>query len=392
MSKSYDMYGLSVNEHGNCKTTPAHALSFDDTTRIKKFIEEYANKNALPLPGRLPNCPKQTVLLLPCEKNVTDIYDLYMKSAKEANYRVVSLKTFRNKWNSLCPHIAVATPATDLCVKCQKFMGKLKTNAHLSDEERHNVLSDYTCHVQKANRQRQLFKNQVLCSKAVCSTTDVTEGAEPCSLDATLHYSWDFAQCVHYPHHAMQVGPIYFATPRKCHVFGMCAEGTGIQRFYMIDESEMPGKGGDCVTSLVHHYFSHFGAGEKHAEIHFDNAVGQNKNNTILGYCMWRVLTGLHESVSLSMMLPGHTNLSKYYHFRCTADEPGVLICREFCDSEEVRFNLLKARPEAGCLPTVKVIPPLDHLRQWYLYEKIAPFFINEVARDIVCPKPSIPK
>jgi len=53
-------------------------------------------------------------------------------------------------------------------------------------------------------------------------------GAEPCSLDATLHYSWDFAQCVHYPHHAMQVGPIYFATPRKCHVFGMCSEGTGM--------------------------------------------------------------------------------------------------------------------------------------------------------------------
>ena len=85
-------------------------------------------------------------------------------------------------------------------------------------------------------------------------------------------------------------------------------------------------------------------------------------------------------------------NITKYYHFRCTADEPGVLICREFCDSEEVRFNLLKARPEAGCLPTVKFIPPLDHLRQWYLYEKIAPFFINEVARDIVCPKPSISK
>ncbi len=39
------------------------------------------------------------------------------------------------------------------------------------------------------------------------------------------------------------------------------------QTFYMIDESEMPGKGGDCVTSLVHHYFSHFGAGEKNAEV-----------------------------------------------------------------------------------------------------------------------------
>ncbi|KAH3716291.1 hypothetical protein DPMN_059009 [Dreissena polymorpha] len=71
-----------------------------------------------------------------------------------------------------------------------------------------------------------------------------TLGAEPCSLDATLHYSWDFAQCEHYPHHAMQVGPICFATPRKRHVFGMCAVGTGSfhpiftklsQKFYLDD-------------------------------------------------------------------------------------------------------------------------------------------------------------
>ncbi|KAH3836734.1 hypothetical protein DPMN_110109 [Dreissena polymorpha] len=61
-------------------------------------------------------------------------------------------------------------------------------------------------------------------------------------------------------------------------------------------------------------------------------------------------------------------------------------------NSQEIRFNRLKARPETGCLPTVKVIPPLDPKRQWYLYDNIAPFFINEVVRDIVCLKPSTPK
>ncbi|KAH3782393.1 hypothetical protein DPMN_160308 [Dreissena polymorpha] len=44
-------------------------------------------------------------------------------------------------------------------------------------------------------------------------------------------------------------------------------------------------------------------------------------------------------------------NITKYYHFRCTSDEPGVLICSEFSDSQEIRFNLLKARSEKGCLP-----------------------------------------
>ncbi|KAH3875019.1 hypothetical protein DPMN_038278 [Dreissena polymorpha] len=66
---------------------------------------------------------------------------------------------------------------------------------------------------------RSLLNNPFKMSKA-------NKGAEPCSLDATLHYSWYFAQSVQYPHHAMQVGPIFFATQRKCHVFGMCAEGT----------------------------------------------------------------------------------------------------------------------------------------------------------------------
>jgi hypothetical protein len=46
-------------------------------------------------------------------------------------------------------------------------------------------------------------------------------------VQTTLHYSWDYAQQVHFPHHAQQVGPIYFKTPRKCNVFGLCSEGSG---------------------------------------------------------------------------------------------------------------------------------------------------------------------
>ena len=39
-----------------------------------------------------------------------------------------------------------------------------------------------------------------------------------------VHYSFDFAQQVHYPHNPLQPGPIYFKTPRKCAVFGVCCE------------------------------------------------------------------------------------------------------------------------------------------------------------------------
>ena len=52
-------------------------------------------------------------------------------------------------------------------------------------------------------------------------------GNPPMSIETTLHYSWDCAQPVHFPHHAQQVGPIYFKTPRKYNVFRVCSEGSG---------------------------------------------------------------------------------------------------------------------------------------------------------------------
>ena len=41
--------------------------------------------------------------------------------------------------------------------------------------------------------------------------------------------------------------------------------------------------------------------------LHADNCAGQNKNSTLLQFLMWRVLTGLHNTVNLHFMIPGHT-------------------------------------------------------------------------------------
>ena len=63
----------------------------------------------------------------------------------------------------------------------------------------------------------------------------------PLCHDTTVHYSFDMAQqasyyhCilkltklgqqVHYPYDPLQPGPMYFLTPRKCAIFGVCCEG-----------------------------------------------------------------------------------------------------------------------------------------------------------------------
>lgn len=42
-----------------------------------------------------------------------------------------------------------------------------------------------------------------------------------------------------------------------------------------------------------------------HLLIHADNAVGQNKNNTVLGYLAWRVFTGRNCSISFHLCYQG---------------------------------------------------------------------------------------
>lgn len=68
----------------------------------------------------------------------------------------------------------------------------------------------------------------------------------------------------------MQPGPIYFLTPRKCAVFGVCNEGEGSQLFYLIDESTVATKGANAVISYLHHYLSSHTTSE-HLVLHADN-------------------------------------------------------------------------------------------------------------------------
>ena len=96
------------------------------------------------------------------------------------------------------------------------------------------------------------------------------------------HYSFDFAQQVHYPHNPLQPGPMYFKTARKCAVFGVCCEGIPRQVNYLIDEASDTGKGANTVVSLLHHFLERHGLGEVNLHLHADNCSGQNKNNTVL--------------------------------------------------------------------------------------------------------------
>ena len=99
----------------------------------------------------------------------------------------------------------------------------------------------------------------------------------PLSMPGIEHYSFDMAQQVHYPSNPLQPGPIYFLTPRKCALFGVCCEAIPRQINYLIDEACDTGKGSNTIVSLLHHFFTVCGLGEREVHLHADNCVGQTK-------------------------------------------------------------------------------------------------------------------
>ena len=84
---------------------------------------------------------------------------------------------------------------------------------------------------------------------------------------------------------------------------------------YLIDEAVDVGKGSNAIISMLHHFFVHHGLGEKRVHLHADNCGGQNKNATMVQYLLWRVMSGQHDEITLSFMVPGHTKFSPDWCF-----------------------------------------------------------------------------
>ena len=144
---------------------------------------------------------------------------------------------------------------------------------------------------------------------------NITELGKNENPPSTFHYSFDFAQQLHYPANPLQPGPIFFKTPQKMQFFAVHAEGISRQMNYLIDEDSSCGKGANVVNSMVNHFLAKYGVGEDHLELHADNCSGQNKNNHMMRYLMWRVATGLHKSACISFMVAGHTKFAPDWGF-----------------------------------------------------------------------------
>ncbi|KAF0439680.1 chaperonin: PROVISIONAL [Gigaspora margarita] len=132
---------------------------------------------------------------------------------------------------------------------------------------------EYGNDVRRAQKERDYYNNNIVKAVEDGKRNQITVNSQiPFkTFEGLAHIAYDWAQNVQIPYSPQQVGTLYFKSPRKVHLFGVCNKGNfpnAQQTNYVIDEAEMPndgkqGKGVNCTLSLVWHAIRKYHRGEK---------------------------------------------------------------------------------------------------------------------------------
>ncbi|MHC4139197.1 MAG: hypothetical protein ACYSR1_04975 [Planctomycetota bacterium] len=315
--------GVTPPMHGNAGRMPLHAVTDTARQAVESFILNYAAVHGLPDPGRDVRVGKGKLrILLPTVMTFRSVHRVYEHSMAFRSETAVGYHTFIRIWHESLPYIGFAKARSDLCVDCENFKKALHhVAADLSakrEDEKIQLHQQAIAHLEYAKKERDHYRESIKLAEshyARLSRRQRNVRGKANTRDICMHYSWDFAQQVHYPYEDQQVGPIYFKTPRRAQLFGVCSEDMPCQVNYLLDEADVLDKSANAVISLLDHYFAHHGLGEKYAVLTADNCVGQNKNNAVLHYLLFRTLMGLHEKIDLSFMVVGHTKFAPDGYF-----------------------------------------------------------------------------
>ena len=302
--KSSPVESRLVKEHGNKRRMPPNTLPLEKKQEARQFILNYANKHAIPLPGRMPTVTDFTRQQLPSDTTKAKVYDEYVAASESP----VGLTLFKELWPT---NIHVMKPEDDICTTCQQNNRLIYRSANLSDALKNTKLVQQQQHLEDASRERDFYKSQCAESKTT-AVAQLASGVKPGEIQVNSknyfqHYSVDYIQNILLPAFSQQPGKLYFKTGRKINLFVACNEGRPHGFMYIIDEARTTGKGADEVISMLHDYVGAQHLGEKIMKCHADNCFGQNKNNAALHYMCWRCMKGLNTTITYSFMMVGHT-------------------------------------------------------------------------------------
>ena len=279
--------GITPRSHGNTGRKPKHSMSFEDASRIVNFIVEYARENGLPQPAAPRGRDNHPPIILPASITKEGLFKLYEMACTEVGHHHVQCTCFKDTWKSVCPHVQVSKPRSDVCHECE--IGRKEVGYARGEEDTLALTESLARHINRAKEGREYYNK---CIRDAQLERELTSDSaplfppEPNTVPLTaVHYTFDYAQNIGIPHHSRQMGPLYFLTPRKIQIFGVAVEGERKQLNFLFDEHETIGPDGtrchgpDSVISMLHAVLSQHSSGERAARLHADNCSGKCSNS-----------------------------------------------------------------------------------------------------------------
>ena len=239
--------------HGNVSVKPWHDVTAEEVTKVRDFILNYASINGLPQSSapRGHNVAAPTYLYSVSTKKL--IRALYMKAGGTVSYQ-----TFNKLWLRDCPDIIIMKPKEGVfgeCSNLQSIIVRAKT-----EEACQTSVDALRTHMEHANKARDHYRDVI--QKAKDATKLAAEHNNP--VPNFEHYTFDFAQEVTIPHHAREVGALYFKVPSHIQLLRIAAEEVPSEHNYMFDEHQVIGidgsksHGPNSVLSMLHFHLEQY--------------------------------------------------------------------------------------------------------------------------------------
>ena len=213
--------GLTGRTHGNTRRLLRHALDHPTIKAVVMFILHYSEQHNLALPGRIPGYSRCDIQLLPSSTSKKTIWEQYQSSAPLCpSSRTVGYSTFCRLWRTLVPNVITMKPMSDLCWTCQQNSTSVLRMANATEGEKSQALRNALEHLNLVNMERSFYRESLEKCKVAIRTHFSVDGVfhlpllrrAPKSANIPVHYSFDYAQQIHYPSNPLQPGPMYFLT------------------------------------------------------------------------------------------------------------------------------------------------------------------------------------
>ena len=210
LTKHMKENGIVPRYHCNTRRLPKHVLSMECLRDLRKFLLNYAEQNALLLPGRVPGFSRTDIRLLPSSTSKRRIWKVYKEAMERVDSQAVAYTTFCRLWQQLTSYLVLMKPMTDLCWECQKNSAAIQSAINHPECEKTAAVEDAMDHLELVQLERSYYKTKCDdCRRSILGhfTQDghfqpppLSSCTPPNSIPIEAHYSFDYAQQVSIAH------------------------------------------------------------------------------------------------------------------------------------------------------------------------------------------------